>query len=133
MVLNYNSGNFNTVSLKDIEAEYISVAGGINLSSELSKEEFKISKAINEKQVIVFIRTSSLRTLAKAPMISLKTRRLPSQKPHGRDKFSSCLRLYSWSVRSAKGALYPLWLGKTPYPEKFAGLNLQDEAKKFLS
>ena len=78
LVLNYNSGNFNTVSPKDIDAEYISVAGGINLSSKPSKEEFKISKAMNEKQVTIFIRTSSLRTLAKAPMRSLKTRRLPS-------------------------------------------------------
>ena len=131
MVLNYNSGNFSTVSSKDIEAEYISVDGGINLSSELSKEEFKISKAINEEQVIIFNPDVIVASSRQSADAIAKTRRLPSQKSYGRGKFSSCLRLYSWSVRSAKGALYPLWLGKTPYPEKFAGLNLQDEAKKF--
>ena len=54
LVLNYSSGNFSTISSKDIGAEYISVAGGINLSSELSDGDFKISKAINEEQVIIF-------------------------------------------------------------------------------
>ena len=34
LALNFNSGNFSTISSKDIGAEYIKIAGGINLSSQ---------------------------------------------------------------------------------------------------
>ena len=132
LVLNFNSGNFSTISSSDIGAEYIKIAGGINLSSEISKEDFKISKALNEEQVIIFnpdvIITnsrSSKEQIAKNPSFTqLKAVRQGQifVVPSG---------VYLWSVRSAEGALYPLWLAKVLYPENFTELNLEDEVKKF--
>ena len=54
LALNFNSGNFSTISRKDIGAEYIKIADGINLSSQDNEKDFKISKMINEEQVIIF-------------------------------------------------------------------------------
>ena len=132
LVLNFNSGNFSTISNSDIGAEYIKIAGGINLSSEISKEDFKISKALNEEQVIIFnpdvIITNSRQSaerIAKNPSFAqLKAVRQGQifVVPSG---------VYLWSVRSAEGALYPLWLAKVLYPENFTELNLEDEVKKF--
>ena len=39
--------------------------------------------------------------------------------------------VYLWSVRSAEGALQPLWLGKMIYPELFAELDLEQKTKEF--
>ena len=129
LALNFNSGNFSTISNSDIGAEYIKIAGGINLSSEINKEDFKISKALNEEQVIIFViitnSRSSKEQIAKNPSFAqLKAVRQGQifVVPSG---------VYLWSVRSAEGALYPLWLAKVLYPENFTELNLEDEVKKF--
>ena len=39
--------------------------------------------------------------------------------------------VYLWSARSAEGALYPLWLAKTFYPERFSDLNLEQKTREF--
>lgn len=54
LVLNLHSGNFSTISARDMGAEYISIAGGINLSSQLDDSgDFKVSETINEEQVLI--------------------------------------------------------------------------------
>ena len=126
LVLNYNSGNFSTISSKDIGAEYISVAGGTNLSSELSDADFKISKAINEEQDIIITNSQkSADAIAKnASFAKLKA-------VQNGQIFVVPSGVYLWSVRSAEGALYPLWLAKTFYPELFSDLNLEQKTKEF--
>ena len=101
LVLNYNSGNFNTISSKDIGAEYISVAGGINLSSELSKEDFKISKAINEEQVIIFNPDVIITNSRQSADAIAKNASFTKPKAVRGTNFRRAQRLYSWSVRSA--------------------------------
>ncbi|WP_149719242.1 ABC transporter substrate-binding protein [Campylobacter concisus] len=132
LVLNYNSGNFNTISSKDIGAEYISVAGGVNLSSELSKEDFKISKAINEEQVIIFnpdVIITNSRQSADAIAKNASFTKLKAVREG--QIFVVPSGVYLWSVRSAEGALYPLWLAKTFYPEQFSDLNLEQKTREF--
>lgn len=132
LVLNFNSGNFSTISSSDIGAEYIKIAGGINLSSEIGKEDFKISKALNEEQVIIFnpdvIITNSRQSaeqIAKNPSFAqLKAVR-------GGQIFVVPSGVYLWSVRSAEGALYPLWLGKVFYPSAFSDLDMAQKTREF--
>ena len=126
LVLNYSSGNFNTISSKDIGAEYISVAGGINLSSELSDGDFKISKAINEEQVIIFNPDIIITNSQKSADAIAKLKAVQNG-----EIFVVPSGVYLWSVRSAEGALYPLWLAKTFYPEQFSDLNLEQKTKEF--
>lgn len=132
LALNFNSGNFSTISSKDIGAEYIKIAGGINLSSQDNEADFKISNTINEEQVIIFnpdiIITNScegkekiLNNPAFAKLKAVKDGAV----------FVVPSGVYLWSVRSAEGALQPLWLAKIFYPEIFTELNLEDEVKKF--
>ena len=132
LALNFNSGNFTTITTTDIGAEYIKIAGGINLSSQDNEADFKISKTINEEQVIIFnpdviitnYREGKEKILNNPPFEKLKAVKdgavfvVPS---------GVCL----WSVRSAEGALQPLWLAQIFYPEIFTELNLEDEVKKF--
>ena len=132
LVLNYSSGNFNTISSKDIGAEYISVAGGINLSSELSDGDFKISKAINEEQVIIFNPDIIITNSQKSVDAIAKNASFAKLKAvQNGEIFVVPSGVYLWSVRSAEGALYPLWLAKTFYPEQFSDLNLEQKTKEF--
>nr|WP_314542023.1 ABC transporter substrate-binding protein [uncultured Campylobacter sp.] len=132
LVLNYNSGNFSTISSKDIGAEYISVAGGKNLSSELSDGDFKISKAINEEQVIIFNPDIIITNSQKSADAIAKNASFAKLKAvQNGEIFVVPSGVYLWSVRSAEGALYPLWLAKTFYPEQFSDLNLEQKTKEF--
>ena len=132
LTLNFNSGNFSTISGKDIGAEYIKIAGGINLSSQDNETDFKISKTINEEQVIIFnpdiiitnSREGKEKILNNAAFAKLKAIKDGAV-------FVVPSGVYLWSVRSAEGALQPLWLAKIFYPEIFTELNLEDEVKKF--
>lgn len=132
LVLNYTSGNFSTISSKDIGAEYISVAGGINLSSELRDGDFKISKAINEEQVIIFNPDIIITNSQKSADAIAKNASFAKLKAVQNGQiFVVPSGVYLWSVRSAEGALYPLWLAKTFYPELFSDLNLEQKTKEF--
>ena len=132
LVLNYSSGNFNTISSKDIGAEYISVAGGINLSSELSDGDFKISKVINEEQVIIFNPDIIITNSQKSTDAIAKNASFAKLKAvQNGEIFVVPSGVYLWNVRSAEGVLYPLWLAKTFYPEQFSDLNLEQKTKEF--
>ena len=132
LALNFNSGNFSTISGKDIGAEYIKIAGGINLSSQDNETDFKISKTINEEQVIIF-----------NPDVIITNSREGKEKILNNPAFAKLKAVkdgavfvvpsgvYLWSVRSAEGALQPLWLAKIFYPDIFSELNLEKEVKKF--
>lgn len=133
LVLNLHSGNFSTISARDMGAEYISIAGGINLSSQLDDSgDFKVSKTISEEQVFIFdpdiIITNSnesLKQIAKTPSFqglkAVKNKQI----------FVNPSGVYLWSVRSAEGALQPLWLAKTLYPNEFKDLNVEQKTKEF--
>ena len=132
LALNFNSGNFTTITTKDIGAEYIKIAGGINLSSQDNETDFKISKIINEEQIIILnpdiiitnSRESKEKILKNPPFSNVKAVKNSAV-------FVVPSGVYLWSVRSAEGALQPLWLAKIFYPEIFTELNLEDEVKKF--
>lgn len=132
LVLNFNSGNLSTISANDIGAHYIEIAGGVNVSSQLFKGDFKISKTINEEQVLIFdpdiIITNSRESLRQIMKIS-SFQGLKAIK--NKQIFVVPSGVYLWSVRSAEGALQPLWLAKTLYPKEFKDLNLEIKTREF--
>ena len=132
MALNFNSGNFSTISGKDIGAEYIKIAGGINLSSQDNETDFKISKTINEEQVIIFNPDVIITNSREGKEKILNNPAFKQLKAVKEDAvFVVPSGVYLWSARSAEGALQPLWLAKTFYPQIFADVNLEEEVKKF--
>lgn len=103
LVLNFNSGNLNTISANDIGAHYIEIAGGLNLSSQLFKDDFKISKTLNEEQVLIFdpeiIITNSRESLRQiSKNVSFKNLKAIKE----RQIFVVPSGVYLWSVRSAE-------------------------------
>lgn len=132
LVLNFNSGNFLTIGANDIGAEYISIAGGINLSSELNKDDFKISKTINEEQVIIFNPDIIITNSNQSQKQILKNASFKNLKAiQNKQVFVVPSGVYLWSVRSAEGALQPLWLAKVLYPNTFKDLDLKQKTKEF--
>ena len=132
LALNFNSGNFSTISGKDIGAEYIKIAGGVNLSSQDNETDFKISKTINEEQVIIFNPDVIITNSREGKERILNNPAFKQLKAVKEDAvFVVPSGVYLWSVRSAEGALQPLWLAKIFYPEIFSELNLEEEVKKF--
>lgn len=132
LVLNFNSGNFSTIGANDIGAEYISIAGGINLSSELNKDDFKISKTINEEQVIIFNPDIIITNSNQSQKQILKNPSFKNLKAiQNKQVFVVPSGVYLWSVRSAEGALQPLWLAKVLYPNAFKDLDLEQKTKEF--
>lgn len=132
LVLNFNSGNFSTIGVNDIGAEYISIAGGINLSSELNKDDFKISKTINEEQVIIFNPDIIITNSNQSQKQILKNPSFKNLKAiQNKQVFVVPSGVYLWSVRSAEGALQPLWLAKVLYPNTFKDLDLEQKTKEF--
>ena len=132
LALNFNSGNFSTISSKDIGAEYVKIAGGINLSSQDNEVDFKISKTINEEQVIIFnpgVIVTNSREGKEKILNNPAFKKLKAVKDGA--VFVVPSGVYLWSVRSAEGALQPLWLAKIFYPKVFSELNLEKEVKKF--
>lgn len=132
LVLNFNAGNLSTVGASDIGAEYIQIAGGINLSSELNETDFKISKTINEEQVVAFDPDAIVTYSAqgKEQIASNPAFKDIKAVKEGRI-FIVPSGVYLWSVRSAEGALYPLWLGKILYPKEFLDLNIERKTREF--
>lgn len=132
LVLNLNGGNLTTIGQTDIGTRYIEIAGGINLSAEDNKGEFKRVRVVSVEQVLMynpdFIITNTAQSqkeiMQNPAFATLKAVKNKNVKviPQG---------VYLWSVRSAEGALQPLWLGKILYPNIFKNLNLQNEVKKF--
>ena len=133
LVLNLNSGNYYTISARDMGAEYVSLAGGVNLSSELEDSgAFKTSKIINEEQVLVFdpdIIITNSRTSLKQILKVPSFQGLKAVK--NKQIFVNPIGVYTWSYRSSEGALQPLWLAKVLYPELFTDLNLEQKTREF--
>ena len=132
LVLNFNSGNFSTISSFDIGAEYIAIAGGVNLSSELNEKDFKLSKTLNEEQVLIFNPDTIITNSRESARMILKTPAFKGLKAiKEKQVFVVPSGVYLWSVRSAEGALQPLWLAKTLYPNEFKDLNLEQKTREF--
>ena len=132
LALNFSAGNYTTINDSDIGAIYIKMAGGRNVASDYAIDSKEMVKMINAEQILMWnpdvIITNSnpsrdviLNNPAFQTLGAIKNRRVYVV-PTG---------VYLWSVRSAEGALQPLWLGKMFYPERFADISMEKEVKQF--
>ncbi len=132
LALNFSAGNYSTINDSDIGAQYIKIAGGNNVAHDYAIDSKEMVKIINAEQILVWnpdvIITNSnpsrdviVNNPAFQTLSAIKNKRVYVV-PTG---------VYLWSVRSAEGALQPLWLGKMVYPERFADISLEQEVKRF--
>lgn len=132
LMLSFSSGNFSTSSAGSTGVAYIEISGGINVSTENGKNEFKGSSIINEEQVIIFnpdiILTHSqegFKKITENPAF----KELKAVK--NKQIFIVPSGLHVWNARSAETAIYPLWLAKTLYPDEFKDLDIKQKTKEF--
>ncbi|WP_226372204.1 ABC transporter substrate-binding protein [Sulfurospirillum diekertiae] len=132
LALNFSAGNYSTINDSDIGAQYIKIAGGNNVARDYAIDSNDMVKIINAEQVLVWnpdvIITNSntsrdviVNNPAFQTLDAIKNKRVYVV-PTG---------VYLWSVRSAEGALQPLWLGKMFYPERFSAISMEQEVKQF--
>ena len=129
--LSSRSGNLTAMGDKFVGAEYIKIAGGINVS----KENIMLSKVwntINEEQVIIFnpdiIITYSQKDLDEI----LKIKSLKEVKAvKSKQIFIIPSGVFSWVPPNAEGTLQILWLAKMFYPNEFKDLNLESKVREF--
>lgn len=131
-----SKGSISTIPDKDIDTEYINAAGGVNIVSKyistgptsgtvsedfefLMKEQPDVIIA-NSKDTYDYIIDKSNQSQWQ-DLDAVKNNRVYLN-PKG---------TYLWSVRSAEGALQPLWLGKILHPDLFQDLDAKEKVKEF--
>ncbi len=132
LTLNFSAGSYTTLNDSDIGSIYVKIAGGVNVAADYALDSKGIAKTLNGEQVLVWnpdvivtYSRMSQETILSNPAFqtlnAVKNRRVYVV-PTG---------VYLWAVRSAEGALEPLWLAKTLYPDLFQDLSLENEARRF--
>lgn len=128
--LRFFEGAYSTVPGSDISADYAAAVGADFSSAEITEEG--IAASVDAEQVIAWapdvIFTMGLEArdkilddpaLATVPAVANKK------------VYAEPVGTYPWSVRSAEGALMPLFLATITYPDRFADLSLEDETREF--
>lgn len=132
-----SKGSINTIPGNDINTSYIDTAGGVNIvaksipstptsgNSVAVDFEFLLN---NQPEVII---TNSKTTY---DYIVDKTNGSQWQELDAVKNGKVYLNpkgAYLWAVRSAEGALQPLWLGKILHPDLFGDLDIKKTVKEF--
>lgn len=130
--LRYSGDNYTTVNNADISSFYVECAGGIVSSSDYTGADQGTAMVVSTEQIlkwnpdVIFTMGQGARDQIK------KDPTLASVSAVQNDKvYTEPSGTYPWSVRSAEGALMPLFLAKIMYPDTFSDLNLNDKIKEF--
>ncbi|MEC0181968.1 ABC transporter substrate-binding protein [Paenibacillus peoriae] len=128
MYLSVNGGNLGTINKTDICSTYIAAAGGINVADGLeSDSSISAENVVELSPQIIFTMTPENK---KAILGDATLQNVPAVKNN--KVYVVPKGLYYWNVRSAEGALMPLWLGKIMYPDRFAKLDLADAVRYYF-
>ncbi len=129
-------GPIQTIPGKDIHTSYIEAAGGVNIVAEkfptapaggsatvdfefLLREQPDVIIA-QSRQVYDYI--TDLNNGSQWGKLAAVKNKKVYLNPKG---------VYLWSVRSAEGALQPLWLAKTLHPDLFEDLDISQKLREF--
>ncbi len=130
--LRYSGDNYTTVNAGDISSFYVECAGGIVSSADYTGTDQGTAMVVSTEQIlewnpdVIFTMGQSARDQIK------KDPALASVSAVQNDKvYTEPSGTYPWSVRSAEGALMPLFLAEIMYPDTFQDLNLDDKIKEF--
>ena len=129
LVLNFNAGNYSTITDGFVNSQYIRIAGGVHLVTQ--KGTLGSSPILNEEQVIVYnpdvIITSTpegLEQIMKNPpfqhLKAIKNKQVFIQ-PEGVMPF--------WS--GTEGALQVLWLAMILHPNEFKDIDIRAKVREF--
>ncbi|MHC1682776.1 MAG: ABC transporter substrate-binding protein [Clostridiaceae bacterium] len=129
-------GSVNTIAGNDINTSYLETAGATNIVAEkFPTASSNTSVAVDfeflfQQQPDVIIATSKAtydyiidaNNGSQWQKLSAIKNKKVYLNPKG---------VYLWSVRSAEGALQPLWLGKILHPDLFNDLDIKQKVKEF--
>ena len=132
LVLRRNGGALSTINKNDIGHQYLTAAGGLNPAADYMAET-RQALTVDPESVVEwdpqFIMTDSqgsqeeiLKSPALAPVDAVKNKRVAIC-PYG---------IFLWRVRSAEGAMLPLWLGSLMYPDLFADVDMKAVVRDFF-
>jgi len=131
MSLNYNANAWGTINAKDICSVYITAAGGINVAADLVIAS-GVSGGISTEDVIKWnpelIITNN--QAGKDAILAEPTFKTVQAVKDGK-VYVVPTGTYLWSVRSAEGAMMPLWLAKTIHPEIFTDLDMNKVVRDY--
>jgi iron complex transport system substrate-binding protein len=121
----YSGGKYTTINSVDICSVYITAAGGINVAGHVQFAGGAFSGSCNIEDVIKWnpeiIITST--TSGKTQILADPTLKTVQAVRDGK-VYVVPTGTYLWSVRSAEGAMMPLWLAKTMHPDVFYDLDM---------
>ncbi len=125
--LNYNAGAMNTINSSDICSVYMAAAGGINVAGDL-----KVVSGISSENIIQWdpemIITMS--ASSKEKILTDATLQTVSAVKNGK-VYIIPWGTYVWSVRSAEGAMMPLWLTKIMHGDDVKDLDMNKIVKDY--
>ncbi|MGC4019061.1 MAG: ABC transporter substrate-binding protein [Muricomes sp.] len=128
--LRYSSDSYTTVSGTDISAFYAESAGGNFVSEEYEATDANMT--VSAEQIIEWA-PDVIFTMGRAAHDQIVNDPALASVPavaNGK-VFTEPSGTYPWSVRSAEGALMPLFLAKIMYPDIFKDLSVEDKTKEF--
>ena len=129
LYLSVEAGSLTVMGDNFAGADYIRIAGGINVSKNLT---YKVWNLVDAEQVIVFnpdiiisnSQDSVAQILANPAFKWLKA-------VQNKQIFVVPSGVFSWIPPNAEGTMQVLWLAKVLYPELFADLNLEQKISEF--
>lgn len=131
-----SKGSVNTIPGNDINTSYIDIAGGVNIvaesipvtpSSGTVAVDFEF--LLNNQPEVIIANSKAAYDYIVDKSNGSQWQDLDAVK-NGK-VYLNPKGVYLWSVRSAEGALQPLWLGKILHPELFDDLDIKEKVKEF--
>ncbi|WP_042206360.1 ABC transporter substrate-binding protein [Paenibacillus durus] len=131
-----SKGAINTTVGNDINTSYVEAAGGINIAAaQFPKAPGNGAAAVDfeyliaEQPDVIIASSRAVYDYIVDADNGSKWQSLTAVK--NKKVYLNPKGVYLWSVRSAEGALQPLWLAKILHPEQTSGLDLDKFVKDF--
>lgn len=127
--LSVTAGAMSTINSTDICSVYMTDAGGVNVAGDLTVVSGISSENVIQWNPDVII---TLSADSKAWILAQPTLQNVSAIKNGK-VYVVPWGTYLWSVRSAEGAMMPLWLAKIMHPDAFSDLDMNNVVKDYYS
>ncbi|HWQ73444.1 MAG TPA: ABC transporter substrate-binding protein [Desulfitobacteriaceae bacterium] len=124
------NGTISTTPKEDINTSYIEAAGGVNVCADTYTSG---SPTVNIEQVLKWdpdVIIASSRAVYES-IIAQDSIWKDLWAVKSKSVYLNPKGVYLWSVRSAEGALQPLWLIKVLHPELCKDLDLKEKVREF--
>lgn len=131
-----SKGAINSIAGNDINSSYIQAAGGINIVAEQFPTTPSSGAAAVDFEFLIKEQPDVIIAYNKATYDYIMDASNGSQWQNldavkNKKVYLNPKGVYLWAVRSAEGALQPLWLAKTLHPEATKDLDIGEKTKEF--